>query len=318
MAPLSVHSPGRGTRTRMPRADGTLLGEHAQARVRGHPAADQDVLDALGSGGVDGLAGEHVADGLLERRGHVGDRDRLAGGLARLHPPGDGGLETGEAEVEAVPLEVAARGEPAREVDRDRRPRARPLGRCRARRGTAGRAAGPPCRRPHPPRRRSSTPAARRTRSRRRRAAATSDRRRRASPGTGRAAAPCSSWSTATWAARWLTPYSGFSSPSASDFAAATPTSSAPARPGPAVTAIASTSRERRRRRSRRPAGSSAPSPRGGRATRPRVRRRRTCACSSTEEATASASRVWPRTMPTPVSSHEVSMPRTSGPSDER
>src|SRR5207244_1636048 len=36
-------------------------------------------------------------------------------------------------------------------------------------------------------------------------------------------------------------------------------------------------------------------------------------ACSSTLEATASASRVWPRTMPTPVSSQEVSMPRTSG-----
>src|SRR5687767_14183728 len=36
-------------------------------------------------------------------------------------------------------------------------------------------------------------------------------------------------------------------------------------------------------------------------------------ACSSTLLATASASRVWPRTMPTPVSSHDVSMPRTSG-----
>src|SRR4051794_14445368 len=36
-------------------------------------------------------------------------------------------------------------------------------------------------------------------------------------------------------------------------------------------------------------------------------------ACSSTLEATASASRVVPRTMPTPVSSQEVSMPRTSG-----
>src|SRR5829696_2749360 len=36
-------------------------------------------------------------------------------------------------------------------------------------------------------------------------------------------------------------------------------------------------------------------------------------ACSSTLLATESASRVWPRTMPTPVSSHEVSMPRTRG-----
>src|SRR5215467_361496 len=36
-------------------------------------------------------------------------------------------------------------------------------------------------------------------------------------------------------------------------------------------------------------------------------------ACSSTLLATASARRVWPRTIPTPVSSHDVSMPRTSG-----
>src|SRR4051812_8438288 len=36
-------------------------------------------------------------------------------------------------------------------------------------------------------------------------------------------------------------------------------------------------------------------------------------ACSSTLEATASASRVCPRTMPTPVSSQEVSIPRTNG-----
>ena len=36
-------------------------------------------------------------------------------------------------------------------------------------------------------------------------------------------------------------------------------------------------------------------------------------ACSSTLLATASASSVWPRTIPTPVSSQEVSMPRTRG-----
>ena len=36
-------------------------------------------------------------------------------------------------------------------------------------------------------------------------------------------------------------------------------------------------------------------------------------ACSSTLDASASASRVCPRTMPTPVSSQQVSMPRTSG-----
>ena len=41
-------------------------------------------------------------------------------------------------------------------------------------------------------------------------------------------------------------------------------------------------------------------------------------ACSSTLLAMASASRVSPRTMPTPVSSHEVSMPSTSGSSRHR
>ena len=40
---------------------------------------------------------------------------------------------------------------------------------------------------------------------------------------------------------------------------------------------------------------------------------RRSGRASSTLEATASASSVVPRTMPTPVSSQEVSMPSTSG-----
>src|SRR4051794_34907780 len=128
----------------------------------------------------------------------------------------------------------------------------------------------------------------------------------------GSGSGPCSSWSTATCAARWLTPYSGFPSPTASAFAAATPTSSAPASPGPLVTAIASTSCNAI------PAVAQARSTVGTIASRwardatsgttPPKR-----ACSSTLEATASASRVWPRTTPTPVSSQEVSMPRTSG-----
>src|SRR4051794_33404437 len=36
-------------------------------------------------------------------------------------------------------------------------------------------------------------------------------------------------------------------------------------------------------------------------------------ACWSTLDASASASSVWPRTIPTPVSSQDVSMPRTRG-----
>ena len=58
----------------------------------------------------------------------------------------------------------------------------------------------------------------------------------------GDGSVPCSSWSTAMCAARWLTPYSGLPSAKAYALAAATPTSSAPARPGPAVTATASIS----------------------------------------------------------------------------
>ena len=43
IAPLSVHSPGRGTRTRMPLRGGPLLGHRAEPGVRGDAAADQDV-----------------------------------------------------------------------------------------------------------------------------------------------------------------------------------------------------------------------------------------------------------------------------------
>ncbi len=94
--------------------------------------------------------------------------------------------------------------------------------------------------------------------------------------------------------------------------AAATPTSNAPARPGPLVTAIASTSC------SSTPAVSQARSIVGTIASRwARLATSGTTPpnleCSSTLLATASASSVWPRTMPTPVSSHDVSMPRTSG-----
>src|SRR5690606_36585806 len=114
------------------------------------------------------------------------------------------------------------------------------------------------------------------------------------------------------WAARWFTPYTGLSNATAYPLAAATPTSSAPASPGPAVTAIASTSA------SRTPASSNARCMVGTIASRwARLATSGTTppyrACRSTLEASASASRVRPRTIPTPVSSHEVSIPRTSG-----
>ena len=136
-------------------------------------------------------------------------------------------------------------------------------------------------------------------------------------PDTSRATAgdgsvPCSSWSTAMCAARWLTPYSGLPSAKAYALAAATPTSSAPARPGPAVTATASIWPGRT------PAVARARSKVGIIASRcARLATSGTTppkrACSSTLDATASASRSWPRTSPMPVSSQDVSMPSTSG-----
>src|SRR5918997_342187 len=128
----------------------------------------------------------------------------------------------------------------------------------------------------------------------------------------GSASGPCCSSSTATCAARWLTPYSGLSSASAYALAAASPTSSAPVSPGPAVTATASTSEALT------PASARARCTVGTIASK--------CAreaisgttppnrsCSAIEVARASDSSVCPRTRPTPVSSHEVSNPRTSG-----
>src|SRR6478672_5447490 len=101
---------------------------------------------------------------------------------------------------------------------------------------------------------------------------------------------------------------------SARALAEATPTSSAPARPGPEVTEMAS------RSRSWTPASRHARSIVGTMASRwARLATSGTTppkrACSSTLLATVSARSVWPRTMPTPVSSQDVSMPRTRGPS---
>src|SRR5437016_5413976 len=129
---------------------------------------------------------------------------------------------------------------------------------------------------------------------------------------TGVGSGPCSSWSTAMCAARWLTAYSGLPRASAYALAAHTPTCRAPARPGPAVTAIASTWL------SPTPAAASARSTAGTIASRwARLATSGTTppnrACSAALEAIASASSSCPRTRPAPVSSQEVSMPSTSG-----
>ncbi len=102
--PVVGAQPRAGTRTRMPSGDGALLGQTAQARVGGDAATDEQVLHALGRGRVQGLADQDVAHRLLERRRDVGDRHRLAGALAGLHPARDGRLQPGEREVEPVPL----------------------------------------------------------------------------------------------------------------------------------------------------------------------------------------------------------------------
>ena len=66
MAPLSVHSPGRGHPHPDSEVCGALLGHRPEPGVRGDAAPDQQVVDALGRGGVERLADQYVADGLLE------------------------------------------------------------------------------------------------------------------------------------------------------------------------------------------------------------------------------------------------------------
>src|SRR6478735_8058968 len=124
---------------------------------------------------------------------------------------------------------------------------------------------------------------------------------------------PCSSRSTATCPARWLTPYSGLSSATAKALAAASPTTSAPIRPGPAVTATPSISHRstsaisHARRRVGTIASRCARLATSG--TTPPNRM-----CWSTLEATSLASSSVPRTIPIPVSSQDDSIPRTRGP----
>src|SRR5262245_37536424 len=121
---------------------------------------------------------------------------------------------------------------------------------------------------------------------------------------------PCSTALARMWPSRWFTPTSGVDVASETALAAAMPTSRAPTSPGPAVTATPSRSSNPR------PARSSAPSISGVSAS--------TCArlassgttppnrsCNLTWLARRLASTVSSSTTATPVSSHEVSIPRT-------
>ena len=234
-----------GTRTRMPYVEARSSASTRSREFAATPPPIRMSSIPCERAASTALRVEHVAHRLLERGGDVGHRHRLARLLARLHPAGDRGLQAGEGEVEPVPLQVASGGQPAREVDRHRG--------ARGRRPVDVRTAGE--RQPEQPRDLVERLAGRVVDRRAQRLAptvVTSSTRsseewppETSSARHGSGSGPCSSWSTATWAARWFTPYSGLSSAIASALAAATPTSSAPARPGPAVTAIASTSVER-------------------------------------------------------------------------
>ncbi len=82
IAPLSVHSAGRGTRSSIPAASQRSSGDRPQPGVGRDAAADEQVPDAVLPAGRHGLAGEHVDHGLLEARGHVRHR-----APARRRPP---------------------------------------------------------------------------------------------------------------------------------------------------------------------------------------------------------------------------------------
>ena len=274
MAPLSVHRPGRGTRMRMPRAEARSTASTRRREFAATPPPIRMSSMPSATARVDRLAGQHVTHRLLEGRRDVGDRHRVTGGLAGLHPPGDRGLQPGEGEVEAMAFEIASRRQAPREVDGDRRAGDRGVVDVAGRRGTAGRAAGPPCRRPRPLRRRWSS-------QRLDGVGHVPDPEQGECPpetssarqGSGRARAR---------AGRLPHGRRGGSRRTAASPARVRATSQRPRRPAAHPRARDRRSRRSRRRhsarcpRSRRRAGWWAPSPRGGPATRPRVRRPRT------------------------------------------
>ena len=116
MAPLSVHSCGRGTRTWIPAASHRSTAMARSRELRSNPTPDEQRVDTVFGAGQHCLAREHVGHRLLEGGGDVGNGHRLAEALACLDPAGDRGLEPGKGEVEPVALQVTRRGQPAREL----------------------------------------------------------------------------------------------------------------------------------------------------------------------------------------------------------
>ena len=76
--------PGPGCRVAAARSSASTRSRELAATP---PPIRRSSMPSAG-GGVDRLAGEHVADRLLERRGHVGDRHRLAGRARGPRPSG--------------------------------------------------------------------------------------------------------------------------------------------------------------------------------------------------------------------------------------
>ena len=156
--------------------------------------------------GVDRLAGQHVADRLLEAtrpRRRPAPARRPADGPRPSGPPRSSGRRT-RSRTGARPGPSRRSGRAGRRSRPGRRPG--PPGRWAGRRGTAARAAGRPCRTPRRPRRRWSRPSGVTPRARSSTSSSDEWPPETSSAIAGSGSGPCSRVSTATCAARWLTP----------------------------------------------------------------------------------------------------------------
>ncbi len=113
IAALSVQRASGGMNNSTPFGVGHRGESLAERGVGGDAAADPEPLQPGSLEGLAALGDEHVDDGFLKARGQVGDligrrgRAGLAGVLA-AEGVEDGGLQAGEAEVEAVVVEEGA------------------------------------------------------------------------------------------------------------------------------------------------------------------------------------------------------------------
>ena len=117
IAPLSVHSAGRGVRSAMPGFGRPLGQQRAQPPVGRHPAADQQMLAPRWPRQAS-MALAHstsqTASWKLAATSATGTLRPVA--LRGLDPAGHRGLQPGEGEVEPMPDQVLGRGQTAREA----------------------------------------------------------------------------------------------------------------------------------------------------------------------------------------------------------